>query len=192
MAVDLDLRLLRLLVRSTNASELLDDTLASLLVQALGISLLRNLDGDVNVDLDERKAGAIVLAIRALGRSLVDLPGEVAVLSVRTDERCNGNGSAVSEELGDLGDTADVLVAILLGESEVGVQTEANVVAVETVCGEVVGTVDESLLKSNSDCGLARGGETGEPDGEALLAAELGALGVGDVGSVVGDVAASD
>lgn len=81
---------------------------------------------------------------------------------------------------------ADVLVAVLLGEAEILVQAEAHVVAVETVGG--VAKVQQVLLKGSRDGGLARGGEAGEPEGEALLLAELAALLARETG-VPGDVA---
>jgi hypothetical protein len=44
------------------------------------------------------------------------------------------------------------------------------------------------VLEFDGDGGFAGGGEAGEPDCEALLAAELVALCAGDLGWVVGDV----
>jgi hypothetical protein len=85
-----------------------------------------------------------------------------------------------------LGDAADVLVAVLLGEAEVLVEAEAHVVAVEPVRGQP--DVQQVLLQGRSDGGLARGREPREPDGEATLAAELVAL-VAREGGMPGDVA---
>ena len=48
--------------------------------------------------------------------------------------------------------------------------------------------MEEVLLESGSNGGLAGRGETGEPDGKAALAAELVALAAGE-GRVPGDVA---
>lgn len=73
-----------------------------------------------------------------------------------------------------LGDTTNVLIAILLAETQVLVEAEAHVVAVEAVRGEA--QVQQVLLEGGRDGGLARGGKAGEPDGHALLAAELIAL----------------
>lgn len=81
---------------------------------------------------------------------------------------------------------ADVLVAVLLGEAEVLVQAEADVVAVQAVGG--VAEVEQVLLKSGGDGRLARGRQTGEPEGEALLLAVLAALLASETG-VPGDVA---
>lgn len=53
VSLDGDLSLLGLLVRSRDASEILDFTGASLLVKTLGVALLSNLEGHIDVDLDE-------------------------------------------------------------------------------------------------------------------------------------------
>jgi hypothetical protein len=50
---DSNLRILRRLVRRTNARELWDLALPRLLVQALGIARLSDFERDVNEDLDE-------------------------------------------------------------------------------------------------------------------------------------------
>lgn len=83
-------------------------------------------------------------------------------------------------------DTADVLVTALLVKAKILVQAEADVVAVETVGGETL--LQKVLLESSGDGRLARGGETGEPDGGTLLLAELATLLAGET-SVPGDVA---
>lgn len=69
---------------------------------------------------------------------------------------------------------SDVLVAALLVESEVLVEPEAHVVAIETV--RRVAEVEQVLLKCRRDGRLAGRGEAGEPDGEAALLAERVAL----------------
>ena len=69
----------------------------------------------------------------------MQLPRQVAVGAVRADEARNGDGAAVGEELGDLGDAPDVFFAVLGAEAEVFVQAEADVVAVQAVGGEVIG-----------------------------------------------------
>ena len=73
-----------------------------------------------------------------------------------------------------LGDTPDVLLSVLGREAKVLVQAEPDVVAIESVGLET--KVEEVLLESNGDGGLARGRETSEPDGGTLLLAEVGAL----------------
>lgn len=184
MALDVDLGLQGLLVRRTDARELGDLALASLLVQALGVALLGLLDRDVDPDLDEGNAG---LAAGSLG--LVQLTCQVAVRSVGRDEAGDGDSGAVGEELGDLGDAADVLLAVLGAEAKVLVEAEADVVAVETVGVQVDRFTKKRLFERDGNGGLARGGEAGEPDGQAGLTAEGRTDGGGDGGGVVGDVA---
>src|SRR6478609_3587006 len=53
LAVDMNLRILGRLVRRTDPRELLDLAGLGLFVEALGIALLRLLDGDVDEDFDE-------------------------------------------------------------------------------------------------------------------------------------------
>lgn len=76
-----------------------------------------------------------------------------------------------------LSNTPDVLLPVLGRETEVFVQTETDVVAIESVGLET--KVEEVLLERNGDGGLARGRKTSEPDGGALLLAKIGALSAG-------------
>jgi hypothetical protein len=183
VGLDGDLSLLGLLVRSRDTSEILDLASASLLVETLGVTLLSNLERHVNVDLNEGDG-----LVTALGSLFVKITGNLAIRSVGRDEGGDGDGGGVSEELGNLGDTANVLVAVGLGESKVLVKAETDVVAVETVGGDA--KVKEMLLESSGNGGLARGRETGQPDGKTALAAGLVAL-LARQGRVPGDVAAS-
>lgn len=169
MSLDSDLSVLRLLVRSRNAGEILDLTSASLLVKTLGITLLGNFEGHINVDFDE---GDWLIA--TLCGLLVQITGDLAIRSVGRDKRGNGDGRRVGEELGDFGDAANVLVSVSLGEAKVLVQSEADIVAVETVGSDA--EVKEMLLKRSGDSGLARSRETSQPDGETALATGLVAL----------------
>jgi hypothetical protein len=137
----MDLRVGRRLIRSRDTSELLNNTLASLLVQTLRVTLLGHLNGDINIDLDERQTG--LLAGRG---NLVQLAGSVTILAVGRDEGSNGDGVGVGEQLGDLGNAADVLVAVGLAESKVLVQSEADVVAVQAV-GVDTAVADELVLQ---------------------------------------------
>ena len=89
-------------------------------------------------------------------------PCYLSVLLVRRDERRDGDGGTVSEQLGDFGDAADILRAIGGGEAQVAVEAEADVVTVETVSGE--GVLEEMLLEGYGYSGLSGGGEAGEPD----------------------------
>lgn len=96
LGVDVDLCVLWCLIWSTDSSELLDLSCSCLLVKTLGVTLLGLLDGDVDKDLDEGKWGVDVLGV------CVEIAGELAVGLVWGDERGQGNGGGVGEELGDL------------------------------------------------------------------------------------------
>ena len=80
----------------------------------------------------------------------------------------------------------DVLIAVLLCEAKVLVQSKAYIVAVETVGCEA--EVQEVLLERCRDGRLSGGGETGEPDCKALLFAGCVALCARE-GRMPGDVA---
>lgn len=86
-----------LLVRGGDASEFLNLASASLLVKTLGVTLLSDLEG--NVDKDFNKGNWLLLGVR---RSSVQLAGDVAVCSVRRNEGGNGNSGRVGKQLGDL------------------------------------------------------------------------------------------
>jgi hypothetical protein len=78
--INVNLRLLRSLVRSTDTGKVLDDTCTSLLVETLGITLLCLFDGNVDVDFDEGKRGF------AFGGLFVEFAGGLAVGFVGGDE----------------------------------------------------------------------------------------------------------
>lgn len=183
MVLDVNLGLQRRLIRGTNTRELLNHTLPSLLVQSLGITLLRHLNRHINIHLDERQTSLLS------GRGhLVQLSSGVAVLAVGGDEGSNGDGGGISEQLGHFGNAADVLVAVGFAEAKVLVESEADVVTVQTV-GVHAAVAEELVLEFNGQCGLARGGETRQPDCETALGAQVAALGAGEGAGVVGDVA---
>lgn len=85
-----------------------------------------------------------------------------------------------------LSDTPDVLFSVLGRETKVLVQTESDIVAIQSVGLET--KVEEVLLKGDGNGRLAGGGETSEPDGGTLLLAKIGTL-LARKASVPGDVA---
>lgn len=109
-------------------------------------------------------------------------------LATYTDKQSGFNSyiNELQEKETYLCDTADVLVAALLVEAKVLVETETDIVTVKTVGSKTL--LEKVLLKSSGNGRLARGGETGEPDGSTLLLAELATLLAGKT-SVPGDVA---
>lgn len=98
MGLDDYLGVVRGLVGGADAGELLDFAGAGLLVQALGVALLSDGDGHVNIDLDEGD-GLVGAAGRRGG---VQLARGLAVRLVGGNEGGQGNGRRVGEELGDL------------------------------------------------------------------------------------------
>jgi hypothetical protein len=108
----------------------------------------------------------------------VEIARLLAVFLVGGDEGCDCDGGRVGEELGDLYVEwwwlaffqrlylrlaqesmylcypADVLIAVLLGEAKVFVQSKAHIVAVKTV--RAVAEVQEVLLEGGCDGGFAR------------------------------------
>lgn len=170
MGLDDDLGLVGGLVGAADAGELLDLAGAGLLVEALGVAPLGDLEGHINIDLHKRKR----LFIAVLGRGGVQVAGELAVGAEGGDEGGDGDGGRVGEELGDLADAADVLLAVGLGEAQVPVQAEADVVAVEPVRGHA--EVQQVLLERRRHRRLAARRQAREPEREALLAPVLGAL----------------
>ena len=77
-----------------------------------------------------------------------------------------------------LSDTPDVLLPVLGRETKVLVQAESDVVAIESVGLKT--EVEEVLLESNGDGGLARSRKTSEPDSGTLLLAKVGTLSTGE------------
>lgn len=184
VGADVHLGLEGLLVGGADAGELGDLALAGLLVQALGVALLGDLDGDVDPDLDKGQAG---LAAGALG--LVQRARQVAVGAVRADEAGDGDGARVGEQLGHLGDAADVLLAVLGREAQVLVQAEPDVVAVQAVRALAVWLADERLLERHRDRGLAARRQAGQPDRQTLLFQQASADAGGQRGGVIVNVA---
>jgi hypothetical protein len=172
--LDMYLRPLRLLIRCTHAGKLLDFPSSCFLIQTFGIPLLRDLDGDIDINLDKRQALAIIGMRTGLA---MQFAGEVPVRLVGADEARDGDGGAVGEELGDLGDATDVFRAVGGREAQVLVQPEAYVVPVEEVGVEAL--LQEVLLQRRRNRGLARGGQTRQPDCQTALVPQRGALKTG-------------
>jgi len=93
-----------------------------LLVEALGVALLDDVERGIGKDLDKGQASVHVQHACS-----------VAVGAKRADERGDGDGGGVGKQLGHLADAADVLGAVGVREAQVLVQAKANVVAVEAV-----------------------------------------------------------
>ena len=111
------------------------------------------------MDLDELALGhqaARHLALGAEGR----------------DEGDEHDEAGIGHQAGDVGDTADVLDAVSVGEAEIAVEAVADVVAVEDegVAAQLV----EAFLQRVGDGGFAGAGEAGEPEDAGRLRLLLG------------------
>ena len=78
--MNMHLRILRRLIRRTNPRELFNLARLGLLVQALGIALLGDVEGDVDEDFDEGEGRVGVLGVG------VQFAGDLAVGFVGGDE----------------------------------------------------------------------------------------------------------
>ena len=102
------------------------------------IKINSHLERDLHVHLDE-----LVAASLAHG---------VAVFAVRGDERYQRDHAAVREQFADFADATDVFLAVFGGESEVGVESVADVVAVEHL--RDLAALEERVLEGVRDGGL--------------------------------------
>jgi len=108
------------LIRVRDTGELGDDTSAGLGIETFDITTLTDL-----------KRGADVALVELESSLLVNLLSEVSVRGVWADEGDKDDLTGEAEELGDLGDTADVLGTVLLGEAKVLVQTSSDDISIE-------------------------------------------------------------
>jgi len=108
------------LIRVRHTSELGDDASAGLGIESLDITALTDLKRGADVALVELESGL-----------LVDLLGEVSVGGVWADEGNEDDLAGKAEELGDFGDTADVLGTVLLGEAKILVEASPDDISVE-------------------------------------------------------------
>jgi hypothetical protein len=100
--VDVELVAFGSLVGVRNTGELWNFTSAGLLVESLDITLLADFERCGDVALVELEAG-----------SLVELLGKITVLGIRRDEGDKDDDAGHVEELGDFGDSSDVLGTVL-------------------------------------------------------------------------------
>ena len=73
---------------------------------------------------------------------------------------------------------SDVFISVTLGEAEILIEAEADIVSVKTICRQP--EMEEMLFECSGNCGLARGGKPGEPDGAATLLAVFIAFAAGE------------
>lgn len=96
-----------------------------------------------------------------------DIAGELSELVVRGNERGYYDGPGFSEELGDFGNAPDVFESVLVGESEILIESAADVVAVENFDEAAVGV--ELTLKQVGEGALTGPAETIHPNDAAAL-----------------------
>ena len=114
---------------------------------------------------------------------------KIAIRSVRANETGDRDAGRIGKEFGDFGDAADILRSGLRRESQVLVEAEADVVAVEAIGRFIEGLAEERLFEGNSDSRFSRCREAGEPNRQTLLSAEVGAKLRGERTGVEGYVA---
>lgn len=144
------------LVRVVHAREALDLAVARALVHAALVRPLAVLEGGGDVDEVE-----VAVLLDELARVLA------GVLEWR-DGRGDDGGAGARQLRGHEGDTADVLVAVLLGEAELGRELGPHRLAQQHGDGAAALLV-ERHLQSAGDLVLARVHVARQEDGEALL-----------------------
>lgn len=161
---DVDLCMLWLFVWSGDTGEIRNLSCAGLFVQSFRVSLLGNLNWDIDEDLNEWD-----WLITTLGGILVEVARDLTIGFVWWDEGGQGRGGSVGKEFCDLyrqlvagswwskgadfSDSSNVLVTILFCEAQVLVQSEAHIVSIQSICRDT--QVEKMLLESSCNCGLS-------------------------------------
>jgi len=162
-SLDVQLGIERRLVRRRNSCKLFDFAGSCFLVKSFWIALFHDVEGRIDEDFDKVETGI-----------LVDLASKRAISAVGRDERGQRYTRGVRKQARDLADSADVFVAGLLIKSEIFIQTETDVVPVQSVRESV--EMEQMLLESACDRGLAAGAEPSQPDCDSLLLQEVHSL----------------
>src|SRR5579875_4085381 len=121
-SIDRQFWLQRRLIGIVDAGEALQLAGAGFLVQPFGIPLLAGLDRRVDEHFDERQLGLDVQSTNL-----------IAVGPVRTDKAGHGQNAAIGEQLGYFADAANVLFTVGGRETEILVESVADVIAVEDI-----------------------------------------------------------
>ena len=175
------------LVGCADTRELFDLARSGLFVQTFGVTSFSLLNRHVDEHLDEGERRVVALDFG------VEVARDLAVGFVGRYEGGQGNGCGVGEEFGDLGmslsaiaspqdsnevpylsNPPNVLFTVFGREAQVLVQTEAHIVAVQSVCRKA--KLEEMLLESDRNRRLSRRREASEPDGAALLLSQVTSL----------------
>lgn len=122
-------------------------------VKALDVA--RGTGGEACLDIDFEK-------IRA-----EDAACDIAEFAARGDGGDDGDEALLSKKFRDFGNAADVFQAVVIGESEVGIEAGADVIAIEDDGGAAL--LMKHAFGGIGDGGFSRTGQTAEPDDDATL-----------------------
>lgn len=87
----------------------------------------------------------------------------ITYLSIRTNESSDTDNSSISKQFGNLRNSPDVFFTILLGETQVLIQSCPHIVSVQTVGRDAL--AHQVFLKGKGNCCLSSSGKTSQPDG---------------------------
>ena len=158
--VDGQFGLLRRLIGTVNAGEVLDRARLGLFIKALGVTLHADFQRRVDKNLDEFGCANQLARHAPLGTE-------------RRDERHQHNQAGIDEQLGGLADAADILHPVGVGETQIPVEAVADIVAIQQI--GVLAVSHQALFHQIGDGGLARARQAGEPQHGRLLAFHDGA-----------------
>jgi len=116
----MDLRILRVLVRCVNAREFFNNTLPCLFVCSFWVTLFADLHRAVNENLNKR-----IIITKVSGR--------LAIFSIRRNEGCQVDDTAVTKEICGLTDSAYILRTVVRGKAQVFIKTVPDIFAVEDI-----------------------------------------------------------
>lgn len=107
-----------------------------------------------------------------------DFPGEGAEFAFGGDEGAEDDDAVLEEEFGGFGGAADVFAAGEVAESEIGIETGTEVVAIEH--GDEASCFGEFFFEGEGEGGFAGAGESVEPEDMGFLVEEGFFGGTGD------------
>ena len=131
------------LVGVINTGEILDLSRAGLLVKAFGVTFFRGLEAAVHEYLDKRHVVGFV-----------EFTHDLAIRQIWADKAAQDDYATVYEQLGHFTYPADVLGAVFSAETQILVDAETNVVAIESVHEHAA--LIERLLQCHRDSAFAR------------------------------------
>ena len=164
----MDFRTFRFLVRIVNPGKVPDLPRPGFLVQALGVALLRRLQGTINMNFDKIKP-----------HIPVQFPYPVTVRPVRADKSGQDQQARIHKQFRDLADAADILRPVLRGETQVPVYPHADIVTVQPVAQFPMFV--KSRLKRDRNGALAAARQAGKPECRSFLPQQTVPVRAGDV-----------